>query len=243
MKNFIRYIRIYVIRLLARILGKSGDIGDNILLIAPHPDDEIIGCGGLIQRYTPGKCVNVVILTGGGASHHGCCDTSADDIKRERRNMAQRINAEIGLPKGCLHLLDFEDGNISTGDSVQEAKLLKIIQEVQPDAILFPIQQGEGWSDHIAAGDIVKRLISAHSIKVQLYEYCVWFWYYNVWNIRWRDARVLKMTSEQYQKKLKAISDYTTSVAPCGKPWSGVLPKVFLKANSWSMELFFKVEK
>ncbi len=243
MKNLIRYIRIYVIRLFAKFFGKRDDMGDNILLIAPHPDDEIIGCGGLIQRYTSGKCVNVVILTGGGASHHGCCEATADDIKRERRNMAQKINAEIGLPKGCLHLLDFEDGNISAGNAVEEAKLLSIIQNIKPDAILFPIQQGEGWSDHIAAGDIVKRLISAHSIKVQLYEYCVWFWYYNVWNIRWRDAHILKMTSDQYQKKLKAISDYTTSVAPCGKPWSGVLPKVFLKANSWSMELYFKVKK
>lgn len=243
MKDFIRYLRIYIIRLLTTLFGKKDDMGDSILIIAPHPDDEIIGSAGVIQKYTSGKRVNVVILTGGGASHRGCCDTLANEIKCERRNLARKINEEIGLSEEYLHLLDFEDGNISKGNSEQEAELLKIIQEVQPDAILFPIQQGEGWSDHIAAGDIVKRLISAHSIKVQLYEYCVWFWYYNVWNIRWRDAHILKMTSDQHQKKLKAISDYTTPVAPCGKPWSGVLPKVFLKANFWTRELYFKVKK
>ena len=65
-------------------------------------------------------------------------------------------------------------------------------------------------------------------------------WYYNVWNLDYNNARILKMTPAQHQRKLKAIEQYVTPLAPCGKPWSGVLPKAFLKAARWKRELYFK---
>ncbi|WP_240051127.1 PIG-L deacetylase family protein, partial [Bacteroides salyersiae] len=46
---------------------------ESLLIIAPHPDDEVIGCAGLIQRsLNKGNNVYVIILTGGEASHNGC---------------------------------------------------------------------------------------------------------------------------------------------------------------------------
>ena len=50
------------------------------------------------------------------------------------------------------------------------------------------------------------------------------------------------MTESEHQKKLEAIKAYHSALAPCGKPWVGVLPNLFVKANSTNIELFFKVK-
>jgi hypothetical protein len=66
-------------------------------------------------------------------------------------------------------------------------------------------------------------------------------WYYNVWDFRMKDAFLLRLSEKQHRIKQKAIEQYVTPTAPCGKPWSGVLPKPFLKATKWNKELYFKV--
>lgn len=210
---------------------------NTILIIAPHPDDEVLGCGGLIQRY--GEKAHVVILTGGGGSHRGCCDESEENIIAERRSLAKRINRDLGLPADNLHLLNYKDGYISEGNETEYKKLAAIIQSVKPDAIFFPKQQGEGWPDHIEAGNIVRRICAEQHITPRLYEYCVWFWYYNVWRFSLRKARTLRLTSTEKKRKQKAVSDYTTPTASCGKPWAGVLPPLMLKACSSDTELYF----
>lgn len=66
-KNIIRRIRACVVRILVCISNKPLFIRERILIIAPHPDDEVLGCSGLIQRsLKEGKAIDVVILSGGG---------------------------------------------------------------------------------------------------------------------------------------------------------------------------------
>ena len=48
------------------------------------------------------------------------------------------------------------------------------------------------------------------------------------------------MTPSEHELKMKAMDAYIRPLAPCGNPWSGVLPKVFVDANRWNKELYFK---
>ena len=108
-----------------------------------------------------------------------------------------------------------------------------------PHILLFR-HWGEGWSDHIQTAEIVKQ-IAPHSAK--LWMYCVWVWYYNVWrDLDWKNAAQLCMTPAEHRIKLDAMDAYIRPLAPCGKPWSGVLPKVFVKANKWNRELYFSLK-
>jgi hypothetical protein len=67
-------------------------------------------------------------------------------------------------------------------------------------------------------------------------------WYYNVWRgLDWKNAFRLNMNDDEHERKLKAMDAYVKPLAPCGKPWSGVLPKLFVEANRWNKELYFKV--
>ena len=240
MKNFIRRLRV----LLFRVLFQNSSelvMPDKVLIVAPHPDDEVLGCSGLIQRLlSEGKQVDVVILSGGGKSHAGCCNIDESILIESRRNLSRKAVKILGLPLENLHFMDYPDGSIAF-DSSETDRLKKLIEMLQPKVIFVP-HKGEGWSDHLEAGRIVRKLVGETS-GVSLYEYCVWFWYYNVWNIDRKNAYVLKMTEEELSRKNEAIDAYIKPKAPCGKPWSGVLPPVFVWANRWRKELYFRSEK
>lgn len=54
---------------------------------------------------------------------------------------------------------------------------------------------------------------------------------------------MVRLTPEQHRAKLSAIHTYVSAKAPCGRPWSGVLPRVFVWANTWNRELYFKTKR
>lgn len=237
-KSIVRRLRIGIIRCLA--FKKCIDIVSSSVIIAPHPDDETIGCSGLIQQLiSKGQKVDVIYMTGGGKSHSGCCNIDEATLIAHRRELARKSASILGLSQENLHFLDYPDGGIALNCHETE-RLRSLFRGLKPDAVFIP-HKGEGWSDHIESSNIVKSLLKDNE-AVEIYEYCVWFWYYNVWNIDWKNARTVAMTKEQHKKKLQAMDVYIKPLAPCGKPWSGVLPKVFVWANRWNKELYFKVK-
>lgn len=238
-KSLIRYCRIIILHgILAMIHKLSIQPWSRVLIVAPHPDDEALGCAGLIQRLLrEGKQVDIVILSGGGKSHAGCCQIEESLLIDSRRNLSRKAAGLLGLPLKNLHFLNYPDGSISFY-CPETDQLKNLIEVLQPNAIFVP-HRGEGWSDHLVAGDIVRKLIGQDP-QIEMYEYCVWFWFYNVWNIDWKKARILAMSPLEHKNKNRAIDAYVLPKAPCGNPWSGVLPNVFVRANRWKKELYFK---
>lgn len=238
MKDKIRVFRSWLIQHVCRLSAKDFSLSGHILLLAPHPDDEIIGCGGLLSRLiAQGKDVIVIVLSNGAESHRGCCNTPKEEIVAARRQLSKDAAKIIGLSLENVHSLNFSDGRINAQHPEME-QLKVLIAEIKPDVILVP-HSGEGWSDHLATREIGLQIAPQNA---SVYEYCVWFWYYNSWNIAWRNAFVVGLSKEEHEAKLRAIDAYTSTTAPCGKPWSGVLPPVFLKANKTKTEVFFKLK-
>lgn len=237
MKDLIRYIRIVLLHLLYRF-RPALPLTDKTVIIAPHPDDEVIGCAGVIQALVErGTPPHVIILTCGEGSHRGCCDTPAEEIIAARHQLTLKAAATLGLPESHIHCLHYPDGGVAL-EHPETERLRQLLLSLAPDALFIP-HRGEGWSDHLQAAEIAKTLMEDSSVSI--YEYCVWMWYYNVWRLDFRQARLLRMSRAHHQRKLQAIDEYVTPQAPCGKPWSGVLPKPFLKAAKWNKELYFLV--
>lgn len=212
------------------------DLHGRTLIIAPHPDDEVLGCGGLIAKLVAdGNPPYIVILTGRGASHSNCCGLESESIVSERRKLTKDALSILNLPLENLFELDFKDGHISASDIEEIREFNKIINDIKPANILVP-HKGEGLSDHLAA-----REIGLSFKEVNLYEYCVWMWYYHQKELDWHNGYILQLSENQEGKKRNAIKTYIEPQAPCGNPWSGVLPEVFIKACSWDKELYFKL--
>lgn len=249
-KQLFRTSRQIILRKMA-CLGQSASLLyelKKVIIIAPHPDDEVLGCGGLIAQLTAkGANINILFLTRGEAAHQECCKTHADQIGEQRFRLAIASNKILGVLPECLHFLDGKDGSLPHKGQDGFIELAKIIaayiEAYAPDAVFFP-HAFEGWPDHVAAEELTKRAIIMLPQRSKLYHYCVWFWHNmpikSAWRIDWKQARLLDITKELPLKKC-AMQTYQDSLAPCGHPYIGILPARFLRAFEWDKELFFEV--
>ena len=96
----------------------------DVLVIAPHPDDEVIGCAGvMLQALAQHKNVGIVFLTNGdgfaalaaAAAKKEKDQITADDFIRAgalRQQHAVRATARIGVPRGELMFLGYPDSGL-----------------------------------------------------------------------------------------------------------------------------------
>ena len=103
---------------------------ETVLVIAPHPDDETLGCGGVITlHHRAGDKVHVLIITDGGSS--GACGLGREEISRRRSHEAREAIAALA----DLDLIQFHlpEGMWSHAELV--GKLEVILAELKPDVI------------------------------------------------------------------------------------------------------------
>lgn len=117
------------------------DSAQTVLVIAPHPDDEILGCGGTIGRLvSAGAAVEVAIVTRGMAPAFP--QEQVDQVLAE----AEIAHKMLGIRK--THFLDFPAARL---DQVPQAELNKgvrdVILAVRPDTLFIPFV-GDIHVDH-----------------------------------------------------------------------------------------------
>jgi LmbE family N-acetylglucosaminyl deacetylase len=129
----------------------SSPPGERVLVLAPHPDDETLGCGGTLKRLcTMGKEVMVVFLTEGEKA-----DPEARGKKRyaeTRRREATKAMRVLGVR--AYEFLGFPDRELFHHREKFEKALRRIISEFGPDAAYCP-SLIEINPDHRAAAELL----------------------------------------------------------------------------------------
>lgn len=93
---------------LAAIIGPGG-----VVVLAPHPDDESLGCGGLIAAaQQAGRAVAVVFVSDGGASHRHSRRFPPAALRALRAAEARAALAALGLPEGAARFLCLPDAAV-----------------------------------------------------------------------------------------------------------------------------------
>ena len=112
-----------------------------VLVLAPHPDDEILGCGGTIARMVDeGLDVDVAIVTSGQPP--AFCAQSVARVQAE----AQRAHEFLGIR--ATHLLDFPAAGLDRiAASELNAAIGKLICDLRPDTMFVPFL-GDVHQDH-----------------------------------------------------------------------------------------------
>lgn len=107
-----------------------------ILVLAAHPDDEILGCGGTIANHIKqGDQVKVVIMAEGLTSRLDRRDkkTFAKEFK-ELYNSAKKANQALGVTD--VEILDFPDNRMDSVDMIDVVKVIEVfIKKYSPDMI------------------------------------------------------------------------------------------------------------
>ncbi|MEA2240181.1 MAG: hypothetical protein QOC81_4905 [Thermoanaerobaculia bacterium] len=124
--------------------------GERLLVLAPHPDDEVIGCGGLVALHLREKRpVHVVVATDGAQA--------GDGAQREAESRA----ALALLGDATIEFLGFPDRNLENAGEL-DARLAAILREWKPDLIAVPSPL-EIHPDHIALSRAFCDLIARDS--------------------------------------------------------------------------------
>jgi LmbE family N-acetylglucosaminyl deacetylase len=142
----------------------------NVLVLAPHPDDEVIGCGGTLCKHTArGDHVAVVFLTSGelGLKH-----LSRERARRIREREAQAA-AKI-LKLAALEFLRLPDWTMSER-AAQGARGLSAILAREAPRLIYVPHPHEWHPDHQAALPLLREALrSSRIVQPELRGYEVW---------------------------------------------------------------------
>lgn len=170
---------------LSGFVGLAGrQIGDRDLrrptvVIAPHPDDETLGCGGTIARKTrAGAAVKVVFLTDGSASHRRFVAMS--ELSKLRKAEALAACKVLGVQEGDVSFLEFEDGSLRRFEGEAGRRLAGLLRDAEFEEVFIPYA-GDGTPDHQAAHAATVSALRRLDRRATVNEYPVWFWHHWPW--------------------------------------------------------------
>lgn len=124
------------------------------LVLAPHPDDEVLGCGGVVRRWTRrGGVVRVLFLTDGGRGGAG----ERAVLVARRKSEARAACTVLGV-QGVEHL-GYPDGGLAGEHTELARDLRRALLGLRPEVLLVP-SPIEASSDHRAAFAAVHDLVS-----------------------------------------------------------------------------------
>ncbi len=127
--------------------------GQRVLVIAPHPDDEVIGCGGTVRLHRQlGHTVSILYLTDG---ERGIKNMNPIKCAELRRVEAVRSAGHLDVPEENLHHLHLRDGDL-INQSGTNYDFRDILQRADPDIIYLP-SFIETHRDHYAANILLKN--------------------------------------------------------------------------------------
>lgn len=231
------------------------------LVLAPHPDDETLGCGGLvIHKRAAGQQVQVAVVTDGAAT--GAADMTREDIVTLRAREAVAACARLDVAEDHVQFLGFPDGALAAHATALEDRIAALVAELSPPEI-YVCALGDGHRDHVALAQAVRNLHAQGRLGgAAVWEYPVWFWDFRSWRPEkasnkagfiaglrkaGQAARNLNTVAvdikDLKQRKREALACHRSQIGGLegAHGWNG-LPPSFLDFFFHDRELFFKLD-
>ena len=156
------------------LIKKRNTSFKSILVLAPHPDDEIIGLGGLVlQTLKNNGQVYITYLTDGKNSG---ASANKNEIKKQRIRLSEQVINKLNINPENISRLHLPDGEIpfskKNGFNETVDIIKNQIESIKPDAV-FATAKSDYWPfDHVACSQIAQIAIENSKHKTEL-----WFYY------------------------------------------------------------------
>ncbi|REA63660.1 PIG-L family deacetylase [Dyadobacter luteus] len=157
----------------------AGTFGSS-LIIAPHPDDETLGCGGTVALLLQAKIpVSFLFVSDGTMSHPNSKKYPAPRLRTLRESEAKHAVQLLGGHSSEAYFLAFPDRHVPDLDSPYfEAAVRLVIERIgqrRSESIFVP-WQNDPHPDHRATYQILQAAVSRMNRKPRLIQYPVWLW-------------------------------------------------------------------
>ncbi|WP_405161390.1 PIG-L family deacetylase [Nocardia sp. NBC_01499] len=214
----------------------------HLIVVAPHPDDEVLGVGGLIalarSRDLP---VTVVTVTDGEASHPGSPTCSPSELADLRVAESRRAAAELGAEPPIR--LGIGDGRIAADEAAVTGALSEVLAECgHAGAWCATTWRRDGHPDHEAVGRAAAAACAGTATR--LLEFPVWMWHWATPEhpvVPASRARTLTLPGTAVDAKLRAISQFRSQILPMSADPADqpILPPHVLDRFTGNTETFF----
>jgi len=153
------------------------------VVFAPHPDDEILGCGGTIAKKLSEGCdVSVVFMTDGRNSLMEIgmySNPSPVELSEIRKMEAIKAAKVLGIRDEKLFFLDIEDGTLQKNEDLAEQEIRKILKSF-PNEVYLP-QEKEFHIDHRVTNRLVRSAIKKLDFRPLEFHYAIaWMYPFNL---------------------------------------------------------------
>jgi len=173
---------------------------EKVLVLAPHMDDEVIGCGGTLARHVAaGADVTVIFLTDG---RQGGQTPAQSSLGATRKLEAERALRELGVSK--LLFFDAADGALTEQAAGVAVRLREVLRELRPELVYLPFFLEE-HPDHRAASQV---LLAAMQEPPPIDFGCMG---YEVWTPLFPNCFV--SIDETVERKRRALTHYQSQLS------------------------------
>ncbi|MFF5081866.1 PIG-L deacetylase family protein [Actinoplanes sp. NPDC000266] len=179
------------------------------VVVAPHPDDEILGVAGLMATLGD---VCLVAVTDGEASHPGSTVHTPQRLAGIRREETAEAMARLGLGGSTVVRLGQPDGGI--GEAALTDALTPLLGEGQ---WCLATWRGDGHPDHEAVGRAAAEACARTGAR--LLEYPIWAWHWATPGdprVPWERARRVPLKSDVLAAKRAAVEAFPSQIHPLG---------------------------
>ncbi|MGF1480166.1 MAG: PIG-L deacetylase family protein [Cyanophyceae cyanobacterium] len=150
------------------------------LVVAPHPDDETLGCGGaiaLLQHLA--HPVKVLVVSDGIQSHPNSRRFPAAVLRAVREQETLAAMTVLGVAAEAVTFLRLPDGAVPTAANAQFSEALSRCQSylfrLAPTIVFLPWRH-DPHRDHRATWQLLQAAIDTLSLSPRLLEYPIWDW-------------------------------------------------------------------
>ncbi|TNC15761.1 PIG-L family deacetylase [Methylobacterium terricola] len=161
------------VRALREIVPAGG-----IVVVAPHPDDESLGCGGLIaEARALGVPLRLVVVSDGVGSHPNSPSHPPERLRTLRESETLAAAAHLGLAAEHVSFLGLPDRFVPDSGPDAEAAAEAVVDAARAcgAAALFVTWAHDPHCDHRASAAIAS-LARDRLGGIRLYAYPVWGW-------------------------------------------------------------------
>lgn len=169
-----------------RTIRRGADVTDrsavaSCLVLAPHPDDETIGCGATIARKRAASTPVRVLVAADGRSSHRSAVIGPDELARRRSREVVAACAALGVAEADVVQLGFRDDSLAGRQDGLAAEIGAHLDDMVPDEVLVP--SGRDWHpDHQALRRALDLALHGRGRVPRVLEYPVWFWVHGPWD-------------------------------------------------------------
>ena len=149
-----------------------------VTVLAPHMDDEVLGCGATLAALAGVQSIHVVYVTDGAGSpipEAPWIGRASAELSGIRAREARRAMWVLGIREDNLRFLDLPDGAVARREGELRDLVLALLEELRPRYLLVPFRY-DRHLDHVATNRAAVKAVSAGGEGApQIVEYFVYY--------------------------------------------------------------------